>query len=177
MITVNLLPTSRKVLLSQEKRYALIVRATLSLFTMLTLLTIPLLMGRVILKNKFISTVLETTRVTAIPKSGSYDIKDINKKIKAISVIQGEFVPWAKLFVVLSEKTPEGVFLSSVEINQDTKTLSITGFAANRASFLDFKNSLENDPLFTNIESPVGNILKQKDIDFTLRITLNTEVL
>ena len=174
MIAVNLLPNKIKEALEREKKYALISKAAISIFTIMTLLTIPLLLGRIILKNRFITTVATSTQVTLQPRAGSYDIATINKKIKSIAKIQEEFIPWSKLFIVLSKKVPAGISLSKIDVNQDTKTLTVSGYSETRADFLAFKNSLENDPLFTNIESPVSNILKQTAIDFTLQITLDT---
>lgn len=48
----------------------------------------------------------------------------------------------------------------------------LSGVAASRASLLDFLERLKKSPMFTAVESPIANLIKSRDVNFTLKLTL-----
>lgn len=51
-------------------------------------------------------------------------------------------------------------------------TLNLAGQADTRQSLLDFVERLKQDPAISAVESPVSNLIKNRDLDFTLKLNL-----
>ena len=98
--------------------------------------------------------------------------------MKKILDFQKDYIPWSRLLVSLSSHAPEGVVFKSLQASHQEKSmLTITGRAAKRDNFILLKNNLDSDELFTSVSSPIGNLLEQENIDFTLHLNLNLEML
>jgi len=64
--------------------------------------------------------------------------------------------------------------LKSQEQEEDTlKVLEMKGKAITREKLLAFQENLENSSLFTQVESPISNILEQKNINFNFDLTVS----
>lgn len=77
---------------------------------------------------------------------------------------------------VLLQK-PTDVFLKEVsfsgEVTKDAIGLvTLRGVAKNRAGLVSFIEALRKEPLFFNIDSPVSNLLKEQNLDFSLTISI-----
>jgi len=51
-------------------------------------------------------------------------------------------------------------------------TITIMGKSGNRSDFVDFKKRIEDDDFFSIVSSPLSNLLKETDINFTMTIGL-----
>ncbi len=77
------------------------------------------------------------------------------------------------IFDALTTTIPRGVSLTSVDINSDTHILIIGGHAGTRDNVLLFEEGLRSrTDIFDDVVSPISNILKPSDIDFSFAITL-----
>jgi hypothetical protein len=70
------------------------------------------------------------------------------------------------------------VTLSSIEISRSSGTSTpwaviVQGKSVTRESLLDFKKNLEGDAVFSQVELPLSDLAKSKNISFGLRIMLN----
>jgi hypothetical protein len=77
---------------------------------------------------------------------------------------------------VLLQK-PADVFLKEVsfsgEVTKDAIGLvTLRGVAKNRAGLVSFIEALRKEPTFFNIDSPVSNLLKEQNLDFSLTISI-----
>lgn len=174
MITLNLLPDALKEDLKSKHTHLIFVNASVVLFVVLTAVTIFILLGRMVLQNQFVNTVMETTLVNKRSSPIAEDVEKINNTIKTVADIQQDFVPWSNLIIDLSQLVPPDVNLRQVSIIQKNNTLKLSGYAATRSAFLEFKDNLTESPIFTTVDSPISNLLKQEDIQFTLDIILDT---
>jgi hypothetical protein len=52
----------------------------------------------------------------------------------------------------------------------DNKKVTITGIAQNREQLLLFRQALENDSSFKNVDLPISNFVKGRDIKFNLNL-------
>ena len=71
--------------------------------------------------------------------------------------------------IILEEKT------NKIKINDfffDKGKILIQGISENRQDLLSFIDSLRNKKDFKKVESPVSNLIKEKDIEFKLTIEL-----
>ncbi len=58
------------------------------------------------------------------------------------------------------------------KINQDEQNLEISGVASSRTTLNFFKNSLEKSNLYEDVNLPVSNFVKPKDIEFNIKLKL-----
>lgn len=62
-----------------------------------------------------------------------------------------------------------GIYYDVKDLGQ---SVSLKGFAANRQSLTDFVDMLRRDPLFPDASLPISDLVKDKDINFTIMINI-----
>jgi uncharacterized phage-associated protein len=72
----------------------------------------------------------------------------------------------------------KNVTLSSIDISHASGTSTpwaviVQGKSATREALLDFQKSLEGDQLFSQVELPLSDLAKSKNISFGIRIVLH----
>ncbi|MDD5032919.1 MAG: hypothetical protein PHC85_02275 [Candidatus Pacebacteria bacterium] len=96
-------------------------------------------------------------------KSFSSEAPDAEKISKEISII-AKFLPSSlKIKSFSFEPAKDGASISKV---------NLTGFAGSRDDLLDFTGDLRRSGEFESIQSPVSNILTEKEFDFLIEIVL-----
>lgn len=72
-------------------------------------------------------------------------------------------------FVEKITKLAEGrVLLAQIRYSKKDGEVRISGWAGTRNNFLDFKNTLETEGGVRNIISPINNVIKETNIQFSL---------
>lgn len=68
-----------------------------------------------------------------------------------------------------------GIKLQKVQINQTADPiLSIMGVAQSRQALVSFRDALEQNKDFLVVDLPIGNLIKDSDVAFTITVTLAT---
>lgn len=80
---------------------------------------------------------------------------------------------WTKPLTVLEESYNEGIIIESLSTTEYTLVLS--GRAATRADFLEFRDALEKKECVENIANPITNLLAQEDVEFQLDLQFKKE--
>jgi len=93
-------------------------------------------------------------------------IKEANQLINKVYLKQGQLSTWTPLLEEVAKVVPVGVYLANFSYQEDKGIISINGWANTRENLLVFEKSLEESAFFTEIESPLSNLLKQSNIDF-----------
>ncbi|GEM_PF-2388256 len=78
-------------------------------------------------------------------------------------------------YAAIAAEMPPALTLLSFSYQKKGAAISIRGKAARRGDLIQFMENLRNRAEFTNIQSPVANLLKEENIDFTLSLTLTGE--
>ena len=77
---------------------------------------------------------------------------------------------------VLEDKA-NGVRITDWRWGIDTKTkvtkLELVGRSSTRQALLDFIEKLKQNKTFTTVDSPISNLIKNRDLDFTITLTIN----
>ncbi len=108
----------------------------------------------------------------------------VNEKIKAInqkmSILNNalEYQSVTPFFdIVLSRKT-ESIFINRLAYtftSPTSATIVVDGVSANRESLVGFVKSLERTGKFIAVDLPISNLAKDKNISFSLKITVDTK--
>lgn len=69
-------------------------------------------------------------------------------------------------------KTPAGITFTRLSLKNETGDAAIQGTAAIRDDLLQFLTALRGNPLFANVESPVENILRERNLSFKISFTI-----
>lgn len=102
--------------------------------------------------------------------------QNFNQELEKVRSIQKNHKNYSLLFEKLLPLVPLNIRFDSIQINANGKIM-LTGFAYNREQIIEFKENLENSKDFSNVESPISNLVKQSNIDFSLVFNFNPEML
>ncbi len=80
---------------------------------------------------------------------------------------------------ILSYRKKE-ILVAAFEFTKDVSTstlgrVSVQGKALSREALLEFKKSIEGDKTFTDIELPLSDLAKSKNLDFNLRFKIRKQ--
>ncbi len=106
-------------------------------------------------------------------------IKELNSTNLVIKQLEENTngVVYSKIiFKIIGYKT-NGLSIKSFDVSKNPNATSsvdviIQGKAATRDSLISFKNKLESDPLISNLELPVSDLAKSKDISYSIKISI-----
>ncbi|MFH1565084.1 MAG: PilN domain-containing protein [bacterium] len=183
MITLNLISPEYKKTIKIKK----ILRDGRNVFSytmfIVILAAIILLIAKRLLDDNYFEAVEQATLISQNPTENKTN-KEINKKIKLAWQAQQDYMPWSRLIIMISKLVPDNVTIESFNVNSDVnKTeykISLSGVAASRNDFLDFKkNLLEAKDLFEekDIEIPLANLVEKEDIKFDIILKIKKEIL
>ncbi|MBI2099741.1 MAG: PilN domain-containing protein [Candidatus Vogelbacteria bacterium] len=80
----------------------------------------------------------------------------------------------SQLLPKILEPQPPGISLTNVVYNvADGGTIRLLGLAQTRQNLLDFVATLRQNPTFKAVDSPVANLIKDRDVAFTLELKVH----
>jgi len=130
------------------------------------------------LKKNLANIRLENIKKEPLPvvdEQTSNVINDLDNKLNLIDKIEKEkFLVSKNVFdKILAEKTPDvkitNIFYETDPANQ--KSIIVSGIATNREALLSFQNVLKADPIFSKVDLPISNFIKDSNIEFNLNLT------
>ncbi len=175
MINLNILPPEEKnAIASQKLRRQIVILnsyALISILTFLVLLSSIWLFLLVQLKSiEKIFAEAQTSPQGKAFEEFKKEIGRINQSFQYFDQLRDQRVIHSVCFERLIQILPSGVRFNSVSVSQDQ--VALEGYAATRESLMLFKDSLEKSQYFEEVESPLSNFLKQRDINFSFRFKI-----
>jgi len=99
-------------------------------------------------------------------------LKDFNTKLTLYDARALGIRPVAPLLEDILKVSPPTVSLRNLTYEEASRTnperVLLQGFASRRDDFLSFVNKLEGLSAFSKVNSPVSNLLKEADLEFSL---------
>lgn len=177
MLNLNLLPPQEKIAVAYAVRSRAVLAVGGALAAVLAVSVVLLLpsLFRVVAQK------LELARAVEL-EAGRQEQSDINRALGDIQAInhraevllrQGR--DEEKLSLLLADvirAVPATVRVERLSVHPGSKKLAITGFVGTRAGLLAFIGALERSPRVSMVSSPVANLIRAADIDFSLTITI-----
>lgn len=175
-IYLDLLPQQKKDEINKKKRFRNILNAE-ALFLFPVMILIIMLVGTYYLLSleKGSSSAEKNLKQSQekYQQLGNYEAKfnEINELNKKLIKIDSLHLNWSKLFLALSKATPENVYVT----NLSTKNYDvyIIGKAKERGDLLKFKEKLEAEECFENVNVPLADLVTKKDIDFQIDMIMD----
>lgn len=173
MLTLNLISSGQKKEIKLRHLYGFVKTVNLILIIITITIAIVLLVAKIILQSKFNEVVSQTTLVTKTNQGYNNNVREINKELNFIEIIQTEFIPWSILIKDLAAITPGDISFYYIKLDSLEQTIKIKGRAGLRSSLLNFKEKMETTAYFKEIDFPIKNILEKENIDFEINAKLN----
>lgn len=177
-IYLDLLPEERKNEIKRKKLFRLIIKQEiLFLFPLLVLIVIMLdiywVLG--IQRSSMIETGSLEQNQGKYKELNEYEdkFKEINTTTAILSKLQQNHLNWSSLIELITNVTPEGIYLSDFT-NKDYQIL-LTGKAKNRESLIAYKDALVASGCADNVNVPLSNLVNKSDVDFQLDFIVKQE--
>jgi len=177
MITLNLISPEQKKELGLRRFYILIKNLTIIFLLFTTILAIIMLIAKMIIQNNFNKVVNDYSLTTRYSRIVNYEMENFDKQLNFIVNVQNDYIPWTNFIASFINSVPPEINLYSVDLGKTDSQMKINGFAQNRDDLLKFKGNLENLPLLSEINVPMGNLLKKESIEFEIEAKINLEEL
>lgn len=183
---MNLLPLENKIMIKKEYlRRVFVLFGTF--FSLVVFSGILLILPTFYLLNnmkddyeKQLSSYKE--RMDSVNSSGTFKIvSDLNKKINilkkeqvnlALNLVIEKIINYKNNNIIIKKIFYEKVLFKEKD-KKDVivkEKIKIDGFSLTRSDFLNFLNLIKEDKDFSNVNSPVSNLLKVNNVDFSITL-------
>jgi len=183
MKTINLLPKIRQ----SEIRLADHFR-TIYLFCGISSATLLLVVVALLGTRLYLTT--ESTKLsgeievlkTAVNKQENAELKakiaGVNNKILDFKNLADATPAWSKVFLAFSKLVPEDVGINNFSVEIEKRKVEISGFAKSREAVIQLYDNLKADTEnFVDVNYPLENISKPKDVTFQFTFYMKPEIL
>ncbi len=164
-VTLNLLPPEKKAALRAGFLYAYVQTVLLIVFIVVAFASGTLVAVRFMLKGTYEDLARRSTAGADASVAVTQDIADINSYLKRLDGLQHQFTPWSQVLEQVTAAAPQGTEIDSISVDKDGN-ITVTGTAAVRDDVLSMLSQLRGSSLFANVQSPLSNILQQKNVSF-----------
>ena len=97
-------------------------------------------------------------------------IKQANQIVKQVYLKQEEMILWTPILEKMTKIVPSGIYLTNFSYQAANNKITLNGWANWRENLLYFQESLEKNSFFKEVEAPLSNLIKQRDIDFSFTL-------
>ncbi len=171
MITLNLLPPEERDNLKLAKFSQVLVYYSMGIFALLVILIVLLasILAYLTIQLNSLEKLTEQTEksqsFTMVKKLES-EINSLNQKMKTFDAVQQGVNSFFLILEDWAKMAPAGVEFFSFNYDGQTKKAVLDGHSLSLEGFIAFREALEKDPRFEDIESPISNLVKSTDNNF-----------
>ncbi|EKE14285.1 MAG: hypothetical protein ACD_12C00591G0005 [uncultured bacterium] len=181
MADLNLLPPQKKEEIIGLSDYFNIQTIVFKIGLLLIITIIILLGNKYILNQSVNNTQEEILTIQTVNKGKSETsldeaIKEFNQKLKTIDEIQQKNINWPLFLDKFSKLIPSNINIQAMDFNSTNNTFNINGVARDRETLLGLQKNLKESELFSEVQSPVSNLLKKEDVNFTFNGKLSEKI-
>lgn len=172
MISLNLInPVEKKVV--AKELLVLMFRNIVSMFLIVVILIgVMFMICRIYLQTNYHQIVAQGTAVTLENKWINEEIKVLNNDLKTANKVQAGFFKWSQFLVDFFELVPEGNQITSLYFDMTNRKMQMSGKSLHRDNLLRLKENLEKSDLFTDLDSPLSNLLSRENINFNFSASI-----
>ncbi|MFA5211485.1 MAG: hypothetical protein WC414_03190 [Patescibacteria group bacterium] len=171
-IRINLLSPEKKKNLEKIRNFQFIKSIFELFLLLLSIIAIFLLLSQWILQNYFNSLTSNVVDISNEKTKEIMLISQINQLVKNTSDLQKNYHEVSPFLIKIAEKTPAGIKFYSLNLKFSENKIIINGNAADRKIFIEFKENLEKLDFVKTAFSPLSDLAKQSDIDFSLTLEI-----
>lgn len=168
---INLLPKEQKSEISVLRKLVLISIWEILIICFFVSLILIFLLVKVFIESEIkVNEILAKEKEKEISSNRALEekIENFNLSLSQIYSFYQDQTIFSEILDQIFQKIPEGIYLTNLNISLQEKTLdvSLTGFSPSRELLLSFKENLEKDKKFSNIDFPLETWTKRENISF-----------
>jgi len=179
MIKLNLNPPNKKEEIRKAERYTQVFKWEAELFAIFIVFVAMLVSISYILKITAISEnpIILGNNNEQYREIEIYDkeSRDMNQIISQIDKIQKGQLHWYSFFEKINKQFSDTIEIKKIETSD--YSVLITGKAKNRDSLITFKENMEKESCFSDINLPLSSLVARQDVDFQIDFNIKTECL
>lgn len=179
-INLNLIPPYRREEIKKARQLKLIIRIELALVSFYLVFCGFLLgLGYILDLNMETASSAENVQVPGgkggYEKIKNYDekFKNINSQMSQMEKIKRDQLYWSDVFSKFSRDILPGIALENLATKE--YAIFLVGKADSRDNLIAFKESLEKDDCFSNVNLPLSNLVSKGSIDFQMDLEVKKE--
>ncbi len=165
MISLNLLAPAQKEALLARVRHAVLERLMISLIAM-TLASGALTYLVKIQMKKNLADVLSRQLLSSQYAAINERTRQQNDAIVRIEALEKMAYPVSTVVEALAAGAPNGIIVTSFNLNAKTGALQIGGSAVDRKALLAYEGIFRGSPYVKSFDSPISNLFQKTDISF-----------
>lgn len=179
-IYLDLLPQEKKNELKRTKIFRRILREEM-------LFLVPLIIFIAILFNiYYLLNFQYNSSLTASSADKSQDkykelsnyeekFKKVNESVGVMSKIQKNHLRWSNVLNELGTTVPDGMYIT--DFSTKNYQIFLLGKARSRDDLLNFKNRIEGDSCFQDVDVPLSNLVVKENVDFQMSFSVTKDCL
>lgn len=170
MISLNLLPRERKEIFRWRQYTKKVISNGIKTIFLLICFSVPL--GAI---NFYLAEEIKTLNVQNELSEKTESMRQLNSIEKSFKEINNAFVKinkisenqiyWGDVFSKIISSIPPNIQIFSLQVEPDG-AFAITGNAKMREDVLELEKRFKNSADFTDIQTPLDNLIKREDINF-----------
>lgn len=180
---MNLLPDTEKKLLKKGLVSRFIIVSTFAIAGAIIVGFVALVPAYVLARVKLLEVMSKSNITIETDKADSPSpLLGLPEEIKSKLSVFESLIPQhrvVEIFYEITKVKPEGVSIKSISFlnntnptNANRKTMNIAGTAVSRKSLVDFSESLKKVSLIKEVEVPVSNLARERDLPFAIKIII-----
>ena len=176
---INLIPNEEKKRKAHNFYYRLIILSFFMLGIVMCFAVLAILPSYILVagKDNFVNEKLSMQKAEPVPILGQQTlslIKELDNKLSLIENIRKDkFVVSAKIINEILESRVANVKITRISYENDElsgRKIGIYGTAPSRERLLLFRQALEDNPAFKNVDLPISNFIRGSNISFFLSL-------
>lgn len=170
-IKLNLIPPSRKEEIAKNNNFKLAIRIEILLTIIFVIFLAVLFFFQYIINLNLSSLAAAYEKNENLPKYNK--IKDYDGQFEQVNSLTGEVLSvkrsqlyWTILFIKLNGVVFSGITINSLSTQDYLITLK--GTAKSRSDLILFKEKLDNEQCFSNVDLPISDLVNKDNVNFQI---------
>jgi Tfp pilus assembly protein PilN len=125
--------------------------------------------------------VLSAASYMVAEKVASYDVSATELKLASTQAVilasAGTTTPFSAYLSLIEKNTGDGIQIRSVDFSRagvSGGTVVLSGESKTRQALADFRDLMESEGLFTKVDLPISNLIKERDVLFSMQMVIAT---
>ena len=179
MIKLNLIPSAKKEEIKKAYYFRLVLKWGLEIL-MIFVVFVAMLVSinyiiKITLNSNTESVIAENNEQYREMRKYDQEIKNINSQINETEKIQKGQVHWFKFLEKINSQFSDKVEIKKIITSNYSVLLS--GSANNRDDLIQFRENLEKESCFSEINLPLSNLVERENVEFQIDFKIKKECL
>ncbi|HNP74951.1 MAG TPA: hypothetical protein PKL09_01155 [bacterium] len=174
-INLNLLSPEHKKELKVKRIYITIKEMVMLILLFTCISAILLLLSRYFLEEQLAMLMDKNATAIRVGEEINKKVVTFNEKITNAYNIQQKSKHWSQLLVTIATITPADIAYNSIKIYPEKTLIELQGTAQTRQALINFKNELDDNDSFSEIDLPLTDLLAKENNSFTLKAKIKLD--